>query len=197
MSQLNVLAVDVPDKLGWSWRWFLTLGVGLGLLGVLGIVYSTTTTVVSMYLCGGTLVAAALIEAVNAFLVGKWSGFFLHLLGVLLFGVTGFLLLTYPSLGAEGITELMAAYFMVGGMFEVIAPPFVGLPDAGWHVFNGVVSIVLGLLVMSQWPVSGLWAIGTFVGIDLLFRGLTWTMFALGLRETRRGASQTPGVDLQ
>ena len=49
---------------------------GLGLLGVLGIVYSTTTTVVSMYLCGGTLVAAALIEAVSAFLAGKWSGFF-------------------------------------------------------------------------------------------------------------------------
>ena len=122
---------------------------------------------------------------------------FLSLLGVLLFGVTGFLLLTYPSIGAEGITALMAAYFMIGGMFEAIAPPFVGLPDAGWHVLNGVVSIVLGLLVMSQWPVSGLWALGTFVGIDLLFRGLTWTVFALGLRETRRGASQTPGVDLQ
>jgi uncharacterized membrane protein HdeD (DUF308 family) len=65
-----------------------------------------------------------------------------------------------------------------------------GLPDAFWHVLNGAVSILLGILVLAQWPVSGLWAIGMFVGIDLVFRGVTWTVFAFGLREFRQGASQ-------
>jgi uncharacterized membrane protein HdeD (DUF308 family) len=183
MNQVNVLAIDVPSDLGRSWGWFLTLGIGLCALGVLGIVYSITATVASMYFYGGVLVAAAAIECVNAIMVGKWSGFFLHLLGALLFGVTGFLLLKYPVTSAESITALMAAYFIVGGTFEVIAPLVMSLPDTGWHVLNGAISILLGILVLAQWPISGLWAIGTFGGIDLLFRGLTWTAFAFDLRD--------------
>jgi uncharacterized membrane protein HdeD (DUF308 family) len=189
MSAANVLAVDVPRDLGRSWGWFLALGIGLVVLGVLAILYSATATVASMYFYGGVLLAAALIECVNAVMVGKWSGFFLHLLGVLLFGVTGFLLLKYPATSAESITALMAAYFIVGGTFEMIAPLFMSLPDTGWHVLNGAISVLLGILVLAQWPVSGLWAIGLFVGIDLLFRGVTWTAFGFGLREV--SASQT------
>jgi uncharacterized membrane protein HdeD (DUF308 family) len=76
----------------------------------------------------------------------------------------------------------MAIYFIVGGTFEVIAPFVMRLPDTGWHALNGGISILLGILVLAQWPISGLWAIGLFVGIDLLFHGITWTVFALGLR---------------
>jgi len=186
MYQVNALTIDVPRNLGRSWRWFLALGIGLGVLGVLGIVHATSTTVASMEFYGELLVAAAAIEAMNAAMVGKWTGFFLHLLGVLLFAVTGFLLLRYPSTGLEDITELMAAYFIIGGSFEVVAPPFVGLPDAAWHVLNGVISIFLGIMVVEQWPVSGLWAIGMFIGIDLVARGITWMVFAFGLREIRK-----------
>jgi uncharacterized membrane protein HdeD (DUF308 family) len=76
----------------------------------------------------------------------------------------------------------MSAYFIVGGAFEVIAPLVTSLPDAGWYVLNGGVSVLLGIMVLAQWPISGLWAIGTFVGIDLLFHGITWIKFALGVR---------------
>jgi uncharacterized membrane protein HdeD (DUF308 family) len=190
MDEISVLAVDVPRGLGRNWGWFLVLGIALAALGVLAIAYSSTATVASMYFFGGVLLAAAAVECINAIMVGKWSGFFLHLLGVLLFGVTGFLLLKYPSISAESLTVLMAAYFIVGGTFEVIAPLFVGLPDSGWHVLNGIVSILLGILVLAQWPVSGLWAIGMFVGIDLVFRGITWMIFAFGLRDFREDASR-------
>ena len=190
MDEISVLAVDVPRGLGRNWGWFLVLGIALAALGVLAIAYSSTATVASMYFFGGVLLAAAAVECINAIMVGKWSGFFLHLLGVLLFGVTGFLLLRYPSISAESLTVLMAAYFIVGGTFEVIAPLFVGLPDSGWHVLNGIVSILLGILVLAQWPVSGLWVIGMFVGIDLVFRGITWMIFAFGLRDFREDASR-------
>ena len=190
MDQVNILAVDVPHHLGRNWGWFLVLGIGLAALGILAIVHSATATVASMYFFGGVLVAAAVVECINAIMVGKWSGFFLHLLGVLLFRVTGFLLMRYPSTSAQGLTALMAVYFIVGGTFEVIAPLFVGLPDSGWHVLNGIIAILLGILVLVQWPVSGLWAIGMFVGIDLVFRGITWTIFAFGLRDLREDVSR-------
>jgi uncharacterized membrane protein HdeD (DUF308 family) len=142
-----------------------------------------------MYFYGGVLVMAAAIECVNAVMVGRWSSFFLHLLGVLLCGVTGFLLLKYPATSAKSITPLITIYFILGGMFEVIAPLVISMPDTGWHVLSGAISLLFGILVVAQWPISGLWAIGLFVGLGLLFRGIIWTTFALGLRAIGAGSA--------
>jgi uncharacterized membrane protein HdeD (DUF308 family) len=35
-------------------------------------------------------------------------------------------------------------------------------------------AIVLGILLLKEWPLSGLWAIGTLVGINLLFAGFSF-----------------------
>jgi uncharacterized membrane protein HdeD (DUF308 family) len=77
-------------------------------------VYSLKATVAAMYFYGGVLMAAAA------------------------FAVTSYLLMRYPAISAESLTILMAAYFIIGGAFEVIAPLVTSSPDAGWHVLNGV-----------------------------------------------------------
>jgi len=194
VDQAGVFSIGAPRELGHNWGWFLALGIGLCALGVLAIIYSRTATIASMYFYGVVLAVAAVIECANAIMVGKWSGFFLHLLATLLFAVTAFLLLRYPSMSAEGLTVLMAAFFIVGGTFEIVAPLAAGLPGSGWHVLNGVIGIILGVLVLAQWPITGLWVIGMFVGIDLLFRGITWTVFAFGLHEIGRAASEAGAI---
>jgi uncharacterized membrane protein HdeD (DUF308 family) len=57
-----------------------------------------------------------------------------------------------------------------------------------WVLLNGIVTLFLGLMIYKQWPASGLWVIGLFVGIDLIFDGLAWIMFALGLRRLPAGS---------
>jgi uncharacterized membrane protein HdeD (DUF308 family) len=52
----------------------------------------------------------------------------------------------------------------------------------GWQAVDGIITIILGALVLAQWPASGLWVIGLFIGIDLIFYGLAWIALALGLR---------------
>jgi uncharacterized membrane protein HdeD (DUF308 family) len=47
---------------------------------------------------------------------------------------------------------------------------------------DGIITFVLGMLVLVQWPASGLWVIGLFIGIDLIFYGAAWMALALGLR---------------
>jgi hypothetical protein len=39
------------------------------------------------------------------------------------------------------------------------------------------------MMIWRAWPSSALWVLGTFLGIVLLFRGLSWTMFALASRQ--------------
>jgi uncharacterized membrane protein HdeD (DUF308 family) len=139
-------------------------------------------TVVSMLFFGWLLVIAAGIEVVQAIMVGKWTGLYHHWLAAVLFGVVGALIVWRPVASAEVLTLLMGAFFLVAGLFALITPFVVSLPDWGWHALNGLITLLLGILVLAQWPVSGLWVIGLFVGIELIFAGVAWVALALDLR---------------
>jgi uncharacterized membrane protein HdeD (DUF308 family) len=71
---------------------------------------------------------------------------------------------------------------MFSGVFRIVfalSERFAGWP---WVLLNGAVTLMLGFLIYKQWPASGLWVIGLFVGIELIFNGWAWVMLALGLR---------------
>jgi uncharacterized membrane protein HdeD (DUF308 family) len=83
---------------------------------------------------------------------------------------------------AEILTLLIGAFFLVAGLFQLITPFVVSLPDWGWHALNGLITLALGILILAQWPVSGLWVIGLFLGIELVVYGAAWIAVALKLR---------------
>jgi uncharacterized membrane protein HdeD (DUF308 family) len=115
-------------------------------------------------------------------MVGQWAGVFQHLVAAVLFGVVGLLIIWRPVVTAEILTLLMGGFFLASGLFQIVAPAVFSLPDWGWHVLSGIITLLLGVLVLAQWPVSGLWVIGMFVGIELLFYGIAWIALALHLR---------------
>ena len=92
------------------------------------------------------------------------------------------MLVTRPVISAEALTIFMSLFFLIGGLFQLIAPIAVAQPGWGWQAADGIVTIILGALIIAEWPVSRLWVIGLFVGIDLIFYGCAWIAFALGLR---------------
>ena len=183
MSEMNVLMVKIPPEMINNWGWFLALGIGLAVLGIAAITRSMKATIVSMSFFGWLLVIAACFEIVQAVLVGNWAGFFLHLLAAVLFGVTGVLFVTRTVISAEVVTLFMAMFFLISGLFQLVSSLVIHLPGWGWHVLNGVITSMLGILVLAQWPISGLWAIGLFIGIDLLFFGWTWIALAIALHK--------------
>src|SRR5262249_43414836 len=119
---------------------------------------------------------------VQAIMVGKWAGLYQHWLGAVLFGVLGALIVWRPLVTAEILTLLMGAFFLVAGLFQLITPFVVSLPVCGLYVLNGGISLLLGILILLQWPVYWLWVIRLFVGIELIFYGGAWIVLALSLR---------------
>jgi uncharacterized membrane protein HdeD (DUF308 family) len=180
---LQKLDPEISQTMIGSWGWYLAFGIALSLLGVAAIVRSVTATVLTMFFFGWVLVISAAIEVAQAFMVGAWVGFLVHALSAVLFGVIGLLLITRPLLAAEVATLLMAAFFLISGLFRLISSMTISLPHWNWQVaLDGAIAFVLGILILSRWPASGLWVIGLFVGIDLLFYGGVWISFALSLR---------------
>ncbi|MGD0564087.1 MAG: DUF308 domain-containing protein [Roseiarcus sp.] len=184
MGNVQALEIQIPHEIVQYWGWFLAFGIGLVVLGVAAVVRSITATVVSMVFFGWLLVIACGIEVAQAVMVGHWAGFFHHLLAAILFGVTGLLLVTRPVVSAEVATVFMAMFFIIGGLFQFIGSFVVTLPGWGWQALDGAITFLLGLLVLAQWPVSGLWVIGLFLGIDLILFGCEWIALALGLRSS-------------
>jgi uncharacterized membrane protein HdeD (DUF308 family) len=181
-ADVQQLGVQFSNDLVQYWGWFLAFGVGLTLLGIAAVVRAVTATVVSMLFFGWLLVLAGAIEVAQAVVVGHWAGFFQHLLAAILFGVAGVLMVMRPLVTAEVLTLFMAMFFLIGGLFQLVGAAWVGLPGWGWHVVDGVITLALGVLILARWPASGLWVIGLFLGVDLVFYGIAWIVIALGLR---------------
>jgi uncharacterized membrane protein HdeD (DUF308 family) len=183
LGQINVMAIQVTQEMIHNWGWFLAFGIVLMLLGIAAVVRSVTATVVSMLFFGWLMVFASIIDLVSAFMVGKWAGFFLHLLLAILFGITGVIFLKNPGISAEVATLVMSMFFLIAGIYELVVAFWTHMPGFGWQAANGAVTFLLGGMLLAQWPVSGLYAIGLFVGIDLIIYGWAWAAMALNLRK--------------
>ena len=179
---IDVIVGATPEMIR-NWGWFLAFGIVLMVLGIVAVIRSTTATIVSMVFFGWLLVFSSVIQIVEAFMVGRWEGFFLSLLIAILFGIVGLLMVVRPVISAEALTFLMSVFFLLGGLYQLVAAVWTHLPGWGWHAMNGVIAAVMGVLILAQWPVSGLWVIGLFVGIDLIFYGWAWVALALDLRK--------------
>jgi uncharacterized membrane protein HdeD (DUF308 family) len=164
-----------------SWGWFLALGILLMILGAVCIVGDVTATFATVLVFGWLLLISGIIALVHAFRTMTWSGFFLSLLSALFRGFTGYLLIRHPLAGAASLTLLLASFFVVGGVFRAIGAGMMKFPRWGWSVFSGLVSLVLGVMLLTQLPVSSIWFIGFAIGVDLIVDGASLIGFATAI----------------
>lgn len=165
-----------------NWAWFFALGLLLILFGGVLISSATLTTVFSVIFFGIFLAAAGIVQIVQAFLAPKWSGLFLSLLLGILYIATGAICLVKPEQAAISLTLLIGLLCFIAGIGRMVASCMMQYEHWGWVFFNGLVTFILGLLILSEWPVSGLWVIGLFVGVDMVLLGWSWLLLSLAAR---------------
>ncbi len=165
------------------WKPLLTLGIVLIVFGTLALAASFVTTLVSVLAFGWLLLVTGAMETVYAFRKARWAGTILHVLNGALSLVAGFLLIMNPGAGALVLTLLMAMFFLIGGFFRIVASLVSELPHRGWVLLSGAVTLLLGIFIWRQLPGAAIWLIGTFVGVDMIMIGWSWTMAALAARK--------------
>lgn len=155
------------------------LGVMTVIFGLVAVASPLITGVAVAVFVGFLLLASGVTQIIHAFKSKQWgTGFWGTVIG-LLGVVAGLLMIFRPLVGLVTMTMLLAIYFLVDGISEIVAA-FRIKPDQGWGwvLFNGIIAVLLGLMIWRQWPVSGAWAIGLLVGIHILITG--WSMIILG-----------------
>jgi uncharacterized membrane protein HdeD (DUF308 family) len=181
----NLFATGI-DEVRSKWGWFLILGIALIVLGTISLSVVAVATLVSVFMFGWLLVFAGAVEAVSAFGGVRERGFLLHLFVGILYAVGGFLILAYPAASATGLTLLLAALFLIGGLFRMLGSATLRHRNWGWGFFDGLVTFILAVLIWRAWPSSSLWVLGMFLGITLLLRGWSWVMVAIAAHRLPR-----------
>jgi uncharacterized membrane protein HdeD (DUF308 family) len=169
------------------WVWFLVLGIGMAVLGTLAISWAcaATITVAATWLFGFVLLASGVSEIVNVFWSGRWSGMLLHLLIGIFYTLVGLIIIDHPEGAAIRLTLLIAIFLIVSGIFRMVFAISERFAGSGWVLLNGAVTLMLGVMIYKEWPASGLWVIGLFIGIDLIFNGWAWIMLAIAVKRAR------------
>ena len=117
-----------------------------------------------------------------AFAVKTREGMFAIIFGVLTIVIGGYMVAN-PGAALASFTFLLALYFIISGIIEALVSFQIRPVNGwGWALFSGIISVLLGFMIWSQFPLSGVWAIGILIGVRLFFRGWTLLMFGLAAR---------------
>lgn len=176
IASLHLIGVDELRK---RWCWFLALGIFLIVLGTIALGSCIQMTLATMVFLAWMMIIGGTVEAIHAFTCKKWSGFFIDLLTGILYVVAGFMIVGNPAATAVVLTLLIAMFLIFGGIFRIVVAVAVRYQNWFWLLLHGVVNLLLGIGIWQQWPLSGLWVIGLFIGIDMIFNG--WSLVMLGL----------------
>jgi uncharacterized membrane protein HdeD (DUF308 family) len=174
------------EELHRHWALFLSVGVALMALGIVATLTAGLSTIAAVDFFGWILVIAGAGVTIHAFWAKRWSGFFLQLLSGLLYLAAGWMLATHGELSAIALTLVIAISFVVQGAFRIGAALSTRIDGWDGLLVSGIITLLLGLMIWNEWPLSGVWVIGLFVGIDMFFYGGWFVSLALAVRTLGR-----------
>ena len=165
-----------------EWWWFLLLGILLMVSGTIALSYPFVASLAAVTVLGVSLLVSGVATVVTSFWAGKWSALLVQLLIGIFYAVTGFLIMDAPVTSTVSLTLVVAAMFVVVGTMRSIAAIMIRFPQWGWSLLSGALTTLVGIVIYKNLPETALWAIGTLVGIQLLFDGWYWIMLAAAIR---------------
>jgi uncharacterized membrane protein HdeD (DUF308 family) len=178
----RIVCVDI-DTVRPNRGWFVGLGVALMVLGVLAILLPLIASLATTLVIGWLMLLGGILQGYHAVRNRAWAGAGWGLLAGALMAIAGVVLILLPVAGTLVLTLVLAAFFVASGVLKIIrAAQHRSLPAWGWFLFDGVLSLALGVLILVGWPSTAVWALGLLVGIDLIFGGSSLLWIGLAAR---------------
>jgi uncharacterized membrane protein HdeD (DUF308 family) len=174
MSELKEAVSNWAQSAARNAGWLMALGVVTVIAGVMAVASPLTAGLGVAVIVGVAMMIAGVARTIGAFRAGSFGQGALALIGGMLAFVAGAVMAARPGLGLEALTLMLAAYLLVDGVAGAVLAFHVRPRKGwGWMLFSAALNVILGFMLLSDWPLSGLWAVGTLVGINLIFSGAT------------------------
>lgn len=168
--------------------WLLAEGIVLIILGVLGLGAVALLSLASVIWFGAMIFVGGIVVLIDAFCHQGWRSRLWHILIGVLYVAVGVMTFVNPLVATAWLTLLAGAALVATGVLRlVVAVQSRELPAWRWVAFSGLLSLLLGGMILAQWPASSLWVLGTFLAIELIFQGWAAIALARAIRSTFDG----------
>jgi uncharacterized membrane protein HdeD (DUF308 family) len=162
---------------------YLAQGVLLAAAGVVALLFPAFMGAGALALLAWLLIIAGAVQVISLIGAPEAPTFWLQLIAVVLDILVGVLLLMNPQAGLAAVTLLMLVLFMVGGMERIVFALMIRpMPNWGWVLAGGVVSILCSFVLFANLPEAATWFLGVLLGVHLLAIGLSDAWFAWRIR---------------
>lgn len=154
-------------------------GVILIISGLLALMSPLVAGLSLTIMVGVLLIIGGVSQCVLAFKAGAFGRALLMLVVGLLMIAAGVFMMQQPVAGLASITLLLVGYLIAAGICEtIVAFQLKPANGWGWVLFNGIITLLLGIMLWRQFPLSGAFAIGILFGIKMIFSG--WALVFIG-----------------
>lgn len=167
-----------------NWIWMLGLGILFITLGIAGLLVLPLLSVTSVALFGAFMVLAGTLQTAQGITKAReWKSRSLHITMGLIYIIGGIFTLINPVLATAIYTMFLGFSLMTIGTIR-IAVAFQNKDVGQWGLMalSGFFTVLLGILIVLQWPWSSLWAVGLFVSLDLIMSGASFVAIALAAK---------------
>jgi uncharacterized membrane protein HdeD (DUF308 family) len=156
----------------------LLLGIVMILAGILVLGDVVLVTVISTVFIGATSIAAGAFEVIHAFWTRGWGGFIWQVLLGILYIAFGVVLVSQPVTSALILTYVLGLSLLISGFVRILLG-FSHWREAGWiMLLSGLFGVLAGLVILTGFPMTGLWVLGFLLGVDLISHGVGWLTYA-------------------
>jgi uncharacterized membrane protein HdeD (DUF308 family) len=163
--------------------WIVALGVVYVIAGIIALSSVVFATKVTVFVVGIMMLISGIAEVINAFQFKSWGKFLVWLLLGVLYILAGLVTFENPLLAAAILTFLLGIVLVVSGVMRLVLA-FSMREGMSWTsvVLSGLVTLLLGLIILAHWPTSSLFVLGVLLGVDLLIIGIGWIFVGFGLK---------------
>jgi uncharacterized membrane protein HdeD (DUF308 family) len=163
--------------------WSVIVGVLLIIAGIIAIMSPLFAGVAASLVIGWIILFSGIMHLVYAWSErGAVSILWQLLIGVV-YLLAAFFIITRPLSGLVTLTLVLGFYIVFEGVIELAAYFQMRHFRASiWFLADGVISLILAALIFAHFPSSSSWAVGTIVGVSLLFSGWARLTFPMGGR---------------
>lgn len=171
---------DRRPRLGENAGWVVAFGVLRIVVGVIAMAVPLVTGVATGAVVGALLCVTGVVHMVQAFRADSWGTGVLGFLEGVLALAAGVLMFVFPVTAVTTLSLVAMTWLFVDGLVRIgFAFRIRPLEGWGWALFSGVVSVALGIWLLTLLPVSALYTVGVMVGANMIASG--WWTVAVGI----------------
>ena len=171
------------EQLRHRWGWIVCFGSLLALMGLTALGLVVTATIVSVYSIAIFMVIAGGSEIAIGIGARTWSRFFLWIIAGAIYLVAASFAFAQPLVAAAAFTLMLGAGMFATGLIRIYFATKIDRGARGFLLSAGVLTALVGILILAGWPANSFFVLGILLGLDLVFWGAGWILFGLRLRQ--------------